>query len=101
MLGPLSRLSEPHAYDLCRDHASRMTAPRGWELLRIAGGEEASDDLVALADALRPRPASGEPVGPAGSAADPSAQPSRGGHRASASEAPPARHLHVVRGSDD
>src|SRR5699024_7836842 len=40
VLGPLSRLSEPHAYDLCREHASRMTPPRGWELLRVPGGEE-------------------------------------------------------------
>ena len=101
MLGPLSRLSEPHAYDLCRDHASRMTAPRGWELLRIAGGEEASDDLVALADALRPRPATTGPAGPDGAPADPSATGPRGARRATASEEPPVRHLHVVRGSDD
>jgi hypothetical protein len=62
VLGPLSRLSEPHAYDLCREHASRMTPPRGWELLRVAGGEDVSDDLVALADAVR-RPAA--PAAPA------------------------------------
>lgn len=57
VLGPLSRSSEPHAYDLCREHAERLTAPRGWELLRIAGSEEeARDELVALADAVRPGP---------------------------------------------
>ncbi len=24
---------EPHSYDLCRDHARRMTAPRGWDVV--------------------------------------------------------------------
>ena len=62
MLGPLSRISEPHAYDLCREHATRMTAPRGWELLRVPGAEEVSDDLVALADAVRPRQETPEQV---------------------------------------
>ena len=87
VLGPLSRLSEPHAYDLCREHAARMTPPRGWELLRIPGGEEVSDDLVALADAVR-RPAApvpgaagaataaGRPGGP--SARDGRGEPGRG-----------------------
>ena len=54
MLGPLSRLSEPHAYDLCRDHASRMTAPRGWEVLRIdapAPAAPARGPLRAVDDA--------------------------------------------------
>ena len=90
MLGPLSRLSEPHAYDLCREHASRMTAPRGWELLRVAGGSEASDDLVALADAVSPRPA---PQAPAAAPA----RSSRGPRDAERGTQPSPRHLHVVR----
>src|SRR5690625_3395583 len=53
VLGPLSRSSEPHAYDLCRGHASSLTAPRGWELLRVPGSTDVSDDLVALSDADR------------------------------------------------
>lgn len=69
VLGPLSRSSEPHAYDLCRDHATRLTAPRGWELLRVEGGSEATDDLVALADAVRP--------GRAADTAGPSSPPQR------------------------
>lgn len=35
VVGPLSMHNEPHAYDLCELHAQRMTAPRGWEVLRL------------------------------------------------------------------
>jgi len=57
VLGPLATYAEPHTYDLCREHAERMTAPRGWEVVRV-GGEYAEpalapDDLLALADAVR------------------------------------------------
>lgn len=95
VLGPLSRISEPHAYDLCREHASRMTAPRGWELLRVPGAEVVSDDLVALADAVRPRHESTEPA-PATVRAT-----ARGSHDTPARGAAPARHLHVVRSTND
>ena len=107
VLGPLSRLSEPHAYDLCREHAARMTPPRGWELLRVAGGEEVSDDLVALADAVR-RPAPeipGAAVHGAGTApgrpgpASASGPGERASGRHTGRDA--ARHLHVIRNSDD
>ncbi|MBB5830929.1 DUF3499 domain-containing protein [Brachybacterium aquaticum] len=127
VLGPLSRQIEPHAYDLCHEHASRMTAPLGWELLRVAGGEDVSDDLVALADAVRRRPAavpgatvpgatvSGAATGVGGPAAPSAARPSRapgahgqadqGRHRAAghrpAADGDTARHLHVIRSSDD
>ncbi len=40
--------------DLCVGHAGRITAPRGWELVRHAGplpSHPDEDDLVALADA--------------------------------------------------
>ncbi|MFC5296115.1 MAG: DUF3499 domain-containing protein [Brachybacterium tyrofermentans] len=95
VLGPLSRVSEPHAYDLCRDHASGMTAPRGWELLRVAGSEEVSDDLVALADAVRPHRPPAEPTGH--SPGPPSSrEPSR---RPEGTE--PGRHLHVLRSTND
>ncbi|MEB4615446.1 DUF3499 family protein [Leucobacter sp. M11] len=33
-LGPLSPVPAPHSYDLCAEHAGRLTAPAGWELLR-------------------------------------------------------------------
>jgi hypothetical protein len=57
VLGPLATYAEPHTYDLCREHAERMTAPRGWEVVRVGGEYSepalAPDDLLALADAVR------------------------------------------------
>ena len=57
VLGPLARYAEPHTYDLCQAHSERLTAPRGWEVVRLALDPAAlapsSDDLVALADAVR------------------------------------------------
>lgn len=34
VLGPLSRSSEPHSYDLCSRHAERLSAPKGWQIVR-------------------------------------------------------------------
>jgi Protein of unknown function (DUF3499) len=56
VLGPLASRSEPHGYDLCSVHAETLSAPRGWEVIRLAVEEPAgpsSDDLLALADAVR------------------------------------------------
>lgn len=57
MLGPLSIHAEPHAYDLCVQHSERLSAPRGWEVLRLAhdlsNKGPSGDDLLALADAVR------------------------------------------------
>ncbi|MFL6081486.1 MAG: DUF3499 domain-containing protein [Ornithinibacter sp.] len=57
VLGPLATYAEPHCYDLCAEHAERLTAPRGWEVMRLAPEAHASgpsdDDLLALADAVR------------------------------------------------
>lgn len=57
MLGPLSIHAEPHAYDLCEVHSERLSAPRGWEVLRLAldqsEPEPSEDDLLALANAVR------------------------------------------------
>jgi hypothetical protein len=59
VVGPLATYAEPHCYDLCDAHASRLTVPRGWEVVRhepeaadVAAARSA-DDLVALADAVR------------------------------------------------
>ena len=103
VLGPLSRLSEPHAYDLCREHASRMTAPRGWELLRVAGGEDVSDDLVALADAVGPRstPSVPGPAAPSSSSSGRSPRTSRESGRPTDRDPASVRHLHVVRSTHD
>ncbi len=70
VLGPLATFAEPHAYDLCDFHSERLSAPRGWEVIRLAPDPAAAgpseDDLLALADAVReaarPR-AVEEPVG--------------------------------------
>jgi hypothetical protein len=59
VVGPLATVREPHSWDLCVSHAGRITAPRGWELVRHAGPLPThpefpeDDDLVALADAVR------------------------------------------------
>ncbi len=34
VLGPLSTTAEPHSYDLCDTHAERLSAPRGWQVMR-------------------------------------------------------------------
>ena len=58
VIGPLATAREPHSWDLCVGHAGRITAPRGWELMRHAGPlpNPDEDDLVALADAVREGP---------------------------------------------
>ena len=57
VLGPLATYAEPHAYDLCELHSERLSAPRGWDVLRLApdprAGGPTTDDLLALADAVR------------------------------------------------
>ena len=57
VLGPLATYAEPHAYDLCDAHSERLSAPRGWEVLRLpretVDPGPSSDDLLALADAVR------------------------------------------------
>ncbi len=70
VLGPLAAYVEPHCYDLCADHAGRLTAPRGWDVVRLPlrtadAVPSDADDLEALANAVREavgRPAD-EPVG--------------------------------------
>jgi hypothetical protein len=66
VLGPLSTLAEPHSYDLCGEHAERLTAPRGWEVVRLLPEFEplapSHDDLLALADAVREAGRAPEPV---------------------------------------
>ena len=59
VVGPLAVHAEPHCYDLCDDHATGLTAPRGWEVVRHQPEHaevirsRSSDDLEALADAVR------------------------------------------------
>ena len=58
VLGPLAAYIEPHSYDLCAEHSTRLTAPRGWAVLRLTEpdpgpSQPSSDDLEALANAVR------------------------------------------------
>ncbi|MGU3431545.1 DUF3499 domain-containing protein [Actinomycetes bacterium M1A6_2h] len=57
VVGPLATVAEPHSWDLCEIHGSRITAPKGWEMVRYEGGFSSStpddDDLTALAEAVR------------------------------------------------
>ncbi len=57
VLGPLASTAEPHGYDLCRSHAGALSAPRGWEVIRLNVDDRppqpSTDDLLALADAVR------------------------------------------------
>jgi hypothetical protein len=57
VIGPLAIAHEPHSWDLCVSHAGRITAPRGWELVRHSGPLATTnpdeDDLIALAEAVR------------------------------------------------
>jgi len=98
VLGPLAMYAEPHCYDLCQAHSERLTAPRGWEVVRLAPDPDSmapnSDDLEALANAVResarpPRLAQATPAGtlaPVGSA----------GH-----ELGRRGHLRILRPADD
>lgn len=79
VLGPLATTAEPNAYDLCEEHAEHLTAPRGWQIVRLRTTFEpappSGDDLLALVDAVRraaeapapepePAPEAGVPVAP-------------------------------------
>lgn len=57
VLGPLATAAEPHAYDLCEIHAEHLTAPLGWQVVRLQTSFDPAppspDDLLALVDAVR------------------------------------------------
>lgn len=55
VVGPISVYAEPHSYDLCTAHADAVSAPRGWEVLRLdyASSQGDDGDLLALAEAVR------------------------------------------------
>ncbi|GAA1923728.1 DUF3499 domain-containing protein [Streptomyces sodiiphilus] len=101
VLGPLATYAEPHCYDLCAEHSERLTAPRGWEVVRLAvdtsTARPSGDDLEALADAVREAartPQRGTPPeGPAGG-------PSRGGNEPDPMEVARRGHLRILRSPD-
>ena len=81
VLGPLATYAEPHAYDLCDEHSERLSAPRGWEVMRLAPDPDAmgpsTDDLLALADAVREAARPAPPVPPVSAV---HGQAGQGGH---------------------
>jgi hypothetical protein len=93
VLGPLAIYAEPHAYDLCEEHSGRLSAPRGWEVLRLAPDPDSlapsSDDLLALADAVRE---AARPLPPSRVTADVESGSREVGRRG---------HLRVLRPVDD
>ncbi len=98
VLGPLATFAEPHAYDLCEEHSERLSAPRGWEVLRLAPDPDAlgptSDDLLALADAVR------EAARPA-PAPHPAARAASAPGEETGREVGRRGHLRVLRSVDD
>ena len=92
VLGPLAQHAEPHSYDLCVPHAERLTAPRGWEVVRLLPEFEplapSRDDLLARADAVREAGRAPEPVVAPG-VPEPAAL----------ADAPRRGHLRVLRGA--
>jgi hypothetical protein len=71
VLGPLAAFVEPHCYDLCDRHADRMTAPRGWDVVRLPVDpppDEATvtEDIEALANAVREAASPRTPAEPTG-----------------------------------
>lgn len=103
VLGPLATYAEPHCYDLCAEHSARLTAPRGWDVVRLAldtgPTRPSGDDLEALANAVREaarpqeratRPGPGQAKGPAGPA----------GREPGPMEVARRGHLRVLRSPD-
>ncbi len=96
VLGPLATYAEPHCYDLCAEHSERLTAPRGWEVVRLLDGSAparpSGDDLEALANAVReaarPQKRAAEAGGGGPRTADPMEVARRG-------------HLRVLRSPDN
>lgn len=64
VLGPLALRAEPGCYDLCRAHSHSLSAPRGWDVIRLPLDDQhpthSTDDLMALADAVRQAAGFGE-----------------------------------------
>ena len=96
VLGPLATYAEPHCYDLCSEHSERLTAPRGWEVVRLAvdsaAAQPSGDDLEALADAVR-EAARTHRVRDAGAAVAPAVA----GRKADPMEVARRGHLRVLR----
>jgi len=59
----MSQRAEPHAHDLCAQHAQQFTVPVGWELLQLTDDlNEDPNDLLAVANAVNTPDAVEEPA---------------------------------------
>ncbi|MFD7507395.1 DUF3499 domain-containing protein [Streptomyces sp. NPDC001700] len=98
VLGPLATYAEPHCYDLCSEHSERLTAPRGWEVVRLAVDtgppRPSSDDLEALANAVRE---AARPQERAAGASGSGAGGGQSGREADPREVARRGHLRVLR----
>ncbi|WP_073443180.1 MULTISPECIES: DUF3499 domain-containing protein [Streptomyces] len=98
VLGPLATYAEPHCYDLCAQHSERLTAPRGWEVVRLAidpgPARPCGDDLEALANAVR------EAARPQERAAGGAGTPAPSGRDGHPMEVARRGHLRVLRSPD-
>ncbi|OEV05486.1 hypothetical protein AN216_03175 [Streptomyces oceani] len=102
VLGPLATYAEPHCYDLCTEHSERLTAPRGWEVVRLALDTRqpgpSGDDLEALADAVREAARGGGSRTEHGTSAAPAPGPmGSGGPETDPMEVARRGHLRVLR----
>ncbi len=59
VVGPLSHQREPHAYDLCEFHAGRLTAPQGWQMVRVGVAQQAAALAQAERAASKDQPGNG------------------------------------------
>lgn len=77
MLGPLVANCDPHAYDLCEEHAQSLTVPRGWQAVRLINQFPprpiGSDDPTALSLALQDQDAAAATRSKAEGTAEPGA----------------------------
>lgn len=122
VLGPLATTAEPHAYDLCEVHAEHLTAPKGWQVVRLQThfdpAPPSPDDLLALVDAVReaahasetPTPQGRTSAGGARRGAAGTREPEAGPYASASTLSPldPASahaqrraHFHVISDSDD
>jgi hypothetical protein len=57
VLGPLSTYAEPHSYDLCADHSTKLTVPQGWTVIQHKADSDelapSPEDVLAIAEAVR------------------------------------------------
>ncbi|SDS38733.1 Protein of unknown function [Corynebacterium timonense] len=50
VVGPLAPVQDPHAWDLCERHSAHITAPVGWELVRVEQVEIDDEELEAMSE---------------------------------------------------